>query len=183
MSLRTFADTVTIISEACPSSGWVLGVVGAHHWCMGAFTETAQEEIFGDRQDALIAGTLSWQGVATAVDGGYRVNGRWQFGSGVDHSHWVMLGCADAETRAPLVHVVVPRADIEIDDTWHVMGMCGTGSKDVITRDIFVPAHRTIAVPRLPPLHASSRGAAIARSAAISRQDSWPRAARALEPY
>jgi 3-hydroxy-9,10-secoandrosta-1,3,5(10)-triene-9,17-dione monooxygenase len=144
MSLRTFADTVTIISEACPSSGWVLGVVGAHHWCMGAFPETAQEEIFGDRQDALIAGTLSWQGVATAVDGGYRVNGRWQFGSGVDHSHWVMLGCADAETRAPLVHVVVPRADIEIDDTWHVMGMCGTGSKDVITRDIFVPAHRTI---------------------------------------
>jgi 3-hydroxy-9,10-secoandrosta-1,3,5(10)-triene-9,17-dione monooxygenase len=144
MSLRTFADTVTIISEACSSSGWVLGVVGAHHWCMGAFPETAQEEIFGDRQDALIAGTLSWQGVATAVDGGYRVNGRWQFGSGVDHSHWVMLGCADPETRAPLVHVVVPRADIEIDDTWHVMGMCGTGSKDVITRDIFVPAHRTI---------------------------------------
>jgi alkylation response protein AidB-like acyl-CoA dehydrogenase len=55
-----------------------------------------------------------------------------------------MLGCADPETRAPLVHVVVPRADIEIDDTWHVMGMSGTGSKDVITRDIFVPAHRTI---------------------------------------
>jgi 3-hydroxy-9,10-secoandrosta-1,3,5(10)-triene-9,17-dione monooxygenase len=144
MSLRAFADTVTIISEACASSGWVLGVVGAHHWCMGAFPEAAQEEIFGGRQDALIAGTLSWQGVATSVDGGYRVSGRWQFGSGVDHSHWVMLGCADAETRAPLVHVVVPRADIEVDDTWHVMGMRGTGSKDVVARDLFVPAHRTI---------------------------------------
>lgn len=144
MSLRAFADTVTIVSEACASSGWVLGVVGAHHWCMGAFPGAAQEEIFGGRQDSLIAGTLSWQGSAALVDEGYRVSGRWQFGSGVDHSHWVMLGCADPETRAPLVHVVVPRADIEVDDTWHVMGMRGTGSKDVVARDIFVPAYRTI---------------------------------------
>ena len=144
LSLETFADTVTIISEACASSGWVLGVVGAHHWCMGAFPEAAQEEIFGDGKDGLIAGTLSWQGSATPVDGGYRVGGRWQFGSGVDHSQWVILGCADAETHAPRVHVVVPRADVEVDDTWHVMGMRGTGSKDLIARDIFVPAHRTI---------------------------------------
>jgi alkylation response protein AidB-like acyl-CoA dehydrogenase len=144
LSLETFADTVTILSEACASSGWVLGVVGAHHWCMGAFPEAAQEEIFGDNRDAFIAGTLSWQGNATPVDGGYRVTGRWQFGSGVDHSNWVMLGCANAETHAPLVHLVVPRTDIEVDDTWHVMGMRGTGSKDVVARDIFVPAHRTI---------------------------------------
>ncbi len=144
MSLAAFADTVTIISEACASSGWVLGVVGAHHWCMGAFPQAAQEEIFGDNQNALIAGTLSWQGSATHVDGGYRVGGRWQFGSGVDHSQWVILGCADAETRAPQVHVVVPRTDLEVDDTWHVMGMRGTGSKDVLAHDIFVPANRTI---------------------------------------
>ena len=95
-------------------------------------------------RDAFIAGTLSWQGNATPVDGGYRVTGRWQFGSGVDHSNWVMLGCANPETHAPLVHVVVPRTDIEIDDTWQVMGMRGTGSKDVVARDVFVPAHRTI---------------------------------------
>ena len=144
LSLRTLADAVTSLSEACPSSGWVLMVMGAHHWCMGSFPEAAQDEIFGDGRDGLVAGTLSSQGTASVVDGGFRVEGRWQFCSGVDHAHWVLLGCADSTTHRPSVHVVVPRAELEIDDTWHVMGLQGTGSKDVVARNIFVPAHRAI---------------------------------------
>ena len=144
LSLRTLADAVTRLSEACPSSGWVLMVMGAHHWCMGSFPEAAQDEVFGDGRDGLVAGTLSSQGVASAVDGGYRVEGRWQFCSGVDHADWVILGCADAATQRPSVHVVVPRAELEVDDTWHVMGLQGTGSKDVVAHNIFVPSHRAI---------------------------------------
>ena len=144
LSLRTLADAVTGLSEACPSSGWVLMVMGAHHWCMGSFPEAAQDEVFGNGRDGLVAGTLSWQGTAKAVDGGYRVNGRWQFASGVDHAEWVMVGCADAATRGPGVHVVIPRNEIEVDDTWHVMGLKGTGSKDLVAHDLFVPAHRAI---------------------------------------
>jgi len=144
LSLRTLADAVTLLSEACPSCGWVLMVMGAHHWCMGSFPEAAQDEVFGDGRDGLVAGTLSAQGTARAVDGGFRVDGRWQFCSGVDHAHWVIVGCADAATRGPLVHVVVPRAELEVDDTWQVMGLQGTGSKDVLAHDLFVPASRTI---------------------------------------
>lgn len=144
LSLRTLADAVTSLSEACPSSGWVLMVMGAHHWCMGSFPEAAQDDVFGNGRDGLVAGTLSWQGTARAVYGGYRVDGRWQFCSGVDHADWVILGCADAATRGPLVHVVVPRAEIQLDDTWHVMGLQGTGSKDVLAHEVFVPAHRAI---------------------------------------
>src|SRR5258708_34721195 len=144
LSLRTLADSVTTLSEACPSAGWVLMVMGAHHWCMGSFPELAQDEIFGDGRDGLVAGTLSSQGTASPADGGYRVEGRWQFCSGVDHAHWVVLGCADATTHRPSVHVVVPRMDLEVDDTWHVMGLQGTGSKDVLARDTFVPSHRAI---------------------------------------
>lgn len=144
LSLRTLADAVTCLSEACPSSGWVLMVMGAHHWCLGSFLEAAQDEIFGDGRDGLVAGTLSSQGTASVVDGGFRVEGRWQFCSGVDHAHWVILGCADAVTRRPSVHVVVPRTDLEVDDTWYVMGLQGTGSKDVVADNIFVPEHRAI---------------------------------------
>ncbi len=144
LSLRTLADAVTCLSEACPSSGWVLMVMGAHHWCMGSFPEAAQDDVFGDGRDGLVAGTLSSQGTASAVDGGFRVEGRWQFCSGVDHAHWVILGCADAATHGPLVHVVVPRVALEVDDTWHVMGLQGTGSKDVLAHNLFVPAHHTI---------------------------------------
>ena len=144
LSLRTLADAVTGLSEACPSSGWVLMVMGAHHWCMGSLPEAAQDEVFGNGRDGFVAGTLSWQGTARAIDGGYRVDGRWQFCSGVDHADWVLLGCADAATHGPLVHVVVPRAELELDDTWHVMGLQGTGSKDVLAHDVFVPTHRAI---------------------------------------
>src|SRR5580658_2505299 len=144
LSLRTLADAVTSLSEACPSSGWVLMVMGAHHWCVGCLPEQGQDDVFGDGRDGLVAGTLSWQGTADPVEGGYRVNGRWQFCSGVDHSQWVMLGCADPKTRGPGVHLVVPRDEIEIDDTWYVMGLQGTGSKDVVAHDVFVPAHRAI---------------------------------------
>ena len=86
LSLRTLADAVTSLSEACPSSGWVLMVMGAHHWCMGSFPEAAQDEVFGDGRDGLVAGTLSSQGTANPVEGGFRVEGRWQFCSGVDHA-------------------------------------------------------------------------------------------------
>jgi len=144
LSLRTLADAVTGLSLACPSSGWVLMVMGAHHWCMGSFPEAAQDEVFGEGRDGLVAGALSWQGTASAVDGGYRVDGRWQFGSGIDYAQWVMLGCADPKTRGPGVHVVMPRADIDVDDTWHVLGLEGTGSKDLVAHDVFVPAHRAI---------------------------------------
>jgi 3-hydroxy-9,10-secoandrosta-1,3,5(10)-triene-9,17-dione monooxygenase len=144
LGLRTLGAAVTALSRACSSSGWVLMVMGAHHWCMGLFSEQAQDDVFGEGRDGLVAGTLSWQGNAVAVDGGYRVNGRWQFASGVDHSEWVMLGCADPQSYNPRVHVVVPTSDLEVDDTWHVLGLQGTGSKDVVAHDVFVPGHRAV---------------------------------------
>ena len=144
LNLRTLGAAVTALSRACSSSGWVLMVMGAHHWCLGVFPEQAQEAVFGDGRDGLVAGTLSWQGNAVAVDGGYRVNGRWQFASGVDHAEWVMLGCADPDSHNPRVHVVVPVEELEIDDTWHVMGLQGTGSKDVVAHDMFVPEYHAI---------------------------------------
>ena len=144
LSLRTLGAAVTALSRACPSSGWVLMVMGAHHWCLGLFPEQAQDDVFGGGRDGLVAGTLSWQGNATAVEGGYRVSGRWQFASGVDHAEWVMLGCADPQSHNPRVHVVVPVGELKIDDTWHVMGLQGTGSKDVVARDVFVPEYHAV---------------------------------------
>ncbi len=144
MALGVLTDAVTAVSEACPSSGWVLMVMGGHHFCMASWPEQAQADVFGGGRDGLVAGALSWQGKARKVAGGYRVDGRWQFCSGVDRSDWVMLGCADAEAGGPGVHIVAPREEITVDDTWQVLGLQGTGSKDVLARDLFVPAHRAI---------------------------------------
>jgi 3-hydroxy-9,10-secoandrosta-1,3,5(10)-triene-9,17-dione monooxygenase len=144
LDLRTQYDAVTAVSQVCPSSGWILMVMGAHHFCLAAWPEDAQEEVFGNGRDGLVSGTLAWQGKARAVPGGYKVDGRWQFCSGVDASNWVILGCADAERGGPGMHVVAPRERISVDDTWHVLGMEGTGSKDVVAEDLFVPSHMAI---------------------------------------
>ena len=109
LSLRIQYDTITAVSQACPSSGWILMVMGAHHFCLGSWPDRGQEEVFGEGRDGLVSGTLAWQGKARAAEGGYRVDGRWQFCSGVDRAEWVILGCADAESGGPGVHVVVPR--------------------------------------------------------------------------
>ena len=144
LSLRILGDTVTAVSEICPTAGWVLMVMCAHHFCLGTFPEQAQDDVFAGGRDGLVAGTLAWQGKAARADGGYRVDGRWQFCSGVDRSNWVMLGCADAETGGPGVHVVVPTEQITVEDTWYVLGLEGTGSKDIVAKDVFVPAGRTV---------------------------------------
>jgi len=144
LDLRTQYGAITDVSQVCPSSGWILMVMGAHHFCLAAWPEDAQAEVFGKGRDGLVSGTLAWQGKARAVSGGYRVDGRWQFCSGVDVSNWVILGCADAERGGPGVHVVVPRDRVTVDDTWHVLGMEGTGSKDVLAENLFVPSHMTV---------------------------------------
>jgi alkylation response protein AidB-like acyl-CoA dehydrogenase len=90
-------------------------------------------------------------GIAEPVDGGYVLNGRWPFSSGADHCEWDFLGALVGDgkgkpaTPPAVLHVILPRSDYEIiDDTWDVIGLSGTGSKDVVVKDAFVPEHRTI---------------------------------------
>jgi 3-hydroxy-9,10-secoandrosta-1,3,5(10)-triene-9,17-dione monooxygenase len=87
-------------------------------------------------------------GKATRVPGGFRLSGRWPFSSGVDPATWNMLGgIVPGEGEAGEYRMfVLPRADYRIIDNWHVMGLRGTGSKDVEAKDVFVPEHRTLGV-------------------------------------
>src|SRR3546814_19244999 len=84
-------------------------------------------------------------GVARPVEGGYILNGRWSFSSGTDHCDWVMIGAmVGDESGKPLMppkilHVLLPRSDYDIDqDSWNGVGLRGTGSKDLISKDAFL---------------------------------------------
>jgi alkylation response protein AidB-like acyl-CoA dehydrogenase len=151
LSPRAHLLAVAELAHGCSAASWVLMVCGAHTFVVGRYPEQCQQEVFGSDPDVLIAGTLSPQGVVRATDGGWILKGRWQFGSGCDHSPWLLIGARVHEPKAGAwkhVHVVVPARDIVIDDTWHTLGMRGTGSKDLVANDVFVPAHR--AVPTTP---------------------------------
>ena len=148
---REFAETVMGIASLDGSTGWVAGIVGLHPWEMAYADERVQQEIWGENQDTWIASPYAPMGVARPVDGGYILNGRWQFSSGTDHCTWIFLGAmvGDAEGKVAqppaALHVILPRSDYQIvEDSWNVVGLEGTGSKDIIVKDAFIPDYRVL---------------------------------------
>ncbi|MEA3215127.1 MAG: hypothetical protein QOJ19_1283, partial [Acidimicrobiia bacterium] len=145
--LRAQVDTVMTMAKADPAAGWVQMVINAHAWIVGSFPVPCQDEVFGSDPDARVPGALAAQGRARRVDDGWRLTGRWQFASGVDHGDWLMMGAiADHLPESPErgLHVVVPKSELFVDDTWFTLGLRGTGSKDLVAEDLFVPAHRAM---------------------------------------
>jgi len=142
----TFYDGVAMIASACPSTGWVASVVGVHPWQIALFAEAAQREVWAEDPDARASSSLAPTGSVRRVDGGFLLSGRWHFSSGVDCCTWALLGGVipdGGEFRSFLV----PRRDFEVDhDSWHVTGLAGTGSKDLVLSGAFVPDYRTHSV-------------------------------------
>jgi 3-hydroxy-9,10-secoandrosta-1,3,5(10)-triene-9,17-dione monooxygenase len=148
---RDFAEAVMAVAKACGSTGWVCGVGGVHPWEMALCDRRLQEEVWGSDPNTWIASPYMPSGVATPTDGGYILRGHWQFSSGTDHCDWIFLGAllgdAEGKPAQPMkgLHVVLPRSDYTIvEDSWDVIGLRGTGSKDVIVDGAFIPAYRTI---------------------------------------
>jgi 3-hydroxy-9,10-secoandrosta-1,3,5(10)-triene-9,17-dione monooxygenase len=147
----TFYQAVMEMGTVCSSSAWVLGVVGVHNWQLGLFHPQAQEDVWRDDTTVLLSTSLAPTGKVQCVDGGYRLQGRWSFSSGCDFCQWVVLGgmipAVQAGAPPVMCSFLVPQSDYTIDDNWYVMGLCGTGSKDIVIEEAFVPIHRTLSYP------------------------------------
>jgi alkylation response protein AidB-like acyl-CoA dehydrogenase len=139
------------LGQVCSSASWVLMVCVAHDYIVGRFPDECQREVYEGEADNLVAGCLQPQGTMERVTGGWRLNGRWQFGSGCDHSPWFIFGAKLANPAADdylVHHIMIPRAEVEFDDTWHTLGMRGSGSKDIVVKNAFIPEYRS--VPTFP---------------------------------
>lgn len=147
--IDTFFEVALTLSRADASMGWLIAFYMEHTLWFCGFPQEFQEELFADQSYVLAPATLNIAGgSAQAVEGGYRVSGRWQWGTGIVHADWVLVGAmmaADDSPPAP-VFFALPREDVEAIDTWHVAGMCSTGSYDIQIDDVFVPAYRTVAM-------------------------------------
>lgn len=145
MDPQVFYEVCATLGEGCMSTAWVYGVVGVHNWQIALFDPRAAEDVWGKDTSALIGSTYMPKGQVEPVEGGFKFSGRWSFASGVDHVDWIFLGGLIFKDGQPPEYrtFLLPREDIEIVDTWHVMGLKGTGSKDVVVKDAFVPEYRT----------------------------------------
>lgn len=132
------------LGRGCGSTAWCYSLWAVHNWWLGHFPEKAQEEFFASGPDTLFSSGLDPAGgKAEPVDGGFRISGRWGFSSGCDASSWAMVAIPGSGPNA-LIWLLLPRSDYEILDTWFASGMRGSGSKDIVVKDVFVPAHRAL---------------------------------------
>ena len=147
--LVEFVDAIIEISRVSPSAGWVAGVIGVHPWQLALFDDKAQREMWDNDPAAMHSSSYNPTGKAEKVSGGYQLSGRWSFSSGCDHCRGVMLGalCGSREIGGNQVRdfraFLLMRDQYRIDDNWHVAGLKGTGSKDIVVEDAFVPEYRT----------------------------------------
>ena len=143
-----FVNWVMEVATYQPSAGWVAGVVGVHPWEISFMDPTLQGEIFGEDPDTWTASPYAPFGQATPVDGGFLLTGDWPYSTGTDFCDWVIIGgrVVREEPGPPdFRHFVLPRSDYEIvADSWNVMGLKGTGSKNVRCVNAFVPEYRTL---------------------------------------
>jgi 3-hydroxy-9,10-secoandrosta-1,3,5(10)-triene-9,17-dione monooxygenase len=146
--LVPFLDCVLALASGCGSAGWVFSVVSIHSFHLGLFGLEAQGDVWADAPNALLGSSYMPGGKTRAVPGGYRLSGHWKFSSGCDLSEWFILGGlvdgGDGKPPQPW-YFLLPKDDVKIHhDSWNVMGLAGTGSKDVSVEDAFVPHHRML---------------------------------------
>ena len=158
----TFVRVIEEISKADGAAGWCVALCGGNNIFGGYLPADAAREIYGSDPDVRTAGAFRPTGDAIVVDGGYRVTGQWPLASGCQHSNWIVGGCRILDGEQPRLKpdgTLVTRilffraAECEILDTWHSIGLRGTGSHDFTVADVFVPATHSISLrePQVEP--------------------------------
>ena len=137
-----FAEQVRI-AEADMSTAWAGGIIAVHAFQLALMSEEAQREVYENDPNTLISSSYNPVGARAEIcEGGFMLHGRWGWSSGSDHCTWALLGGVIPGDGYRTF--LVPRSQYDIEDTWDVMGLQGTGSNDVvISEPIFVPEHRT----------------------------------------
>jgi len=156
LSPYEFMEVVEAVSALDGTLGWLVGNGGGMSRTGGYVPEPVAREWFAEKRAFIVSATGA-TGVARPCEGGYRVSGRWPFGSGAHHAS-LFMGLAsvrDEDGReGPPLCCYLARAQVTIHDTWHVSGLRGTGSCDFSAEDVFVPtahSHPFTQPPQMQP--------------------------------
>jgi alkylation response protein AidB-like acyl-CoA dehydrogenase len=144
----TFMNIIVELGRGCGSSSWVYAALSMHQWLLSLFPAQAQADVWDGGTGHLIVGSYAPAARAEAVEGGYRMSGTWSFMSGIDHAQWAFMSAimpADEPDGQPQAgFMLVPATDYRIIDNWHTNALCGTGSKDAVLDNVFIPRHRRL---------------------------------------
>ena len=146
--LDTFLEVGLALAEGDASMAWVATFYIEHNWMLCQFPAAFQNELYRDRSHVLAPASLATTGKIESSKDGYRLNGRWQWATGWPHAEWVIAGAMLRQSDSPPqpLFLALPRSEVEFEDTWWTDGMRATGSQDIIIRDRFVPAERSVVI-------------------------------------
>jgi 3-hydroxy-9,10-secoandrosta-1,3,5(10)-triene-9,17-dione monooxygenase len=148
--IRTYITVMAELGRGCGSTAWTASLVNVCAWLAALFPERAQQDVWGPNPEAWIAGSLAPKGEARATAGGWIVSGRWPWASGSLHAQWAACGILMKNEQGGVANLglsLTPMTDLTIEDTWHMVGMRGTGSNTIVANDVFVPEHRFLPYP------------------------------------
>lgn len=130
------------VARGDASAGWCVSIAVTSSLLSAHVSPKGAAEIFGD-PDTVVAGVWAPRGKGRRVDGGVVLSGQWPFCSGITHASWLFAGFVlDQELKV----AAIPKAELEVLDTWHTNGLRGTGSHDCVATDVFVPDHRVFSI-------------------------------------
>jgi alkylation response protein AidB-like acyl-CoA dehydrogenase len=159
----TQLEVLEALARIDASASWVVGILWGSSAIAGAFLPARSAQRIFARGVPPMAGMIPPKGQAEPVDGGYRVKGRWAFGSGIHHADWVLAG-AFVPGRSPVEGarvIVLPRDQVVIHDNWQVAGLKASGSCDYSIENVFVPEEMTFPLMDLILGNAVTGGAAV----------------------
>jgi alkylation response protein AidB-like acyl-CoA dehydrogenase len=170
LDLPAGLEIIRALGRIDGSVGWTAMIGSGASTFASLLPRETYDRVYRHSPDVIIAGSAQPAGTAEKTAGGWRVNGRWPFASGCQHADWI-LGLAimtesgmplpgpAGQVGPPLIRgFLLPAHEWQIEDTWHVVGLKGTGSHHVALSDTFVPAENFFdlasGVPCLPgPLY------------------------------
>jgi len=148
--LWDYCEGVRTVVKACPSTGWVTGVLNVHPAALCHYDASVQKEVLATGVDTVICSSGTPAMKAKLADGGILVSGQGRWASGCDHAEWAVVGVkipdlSDAQypqRRYRDYLFMAHKSEYTIEDTWYSTGQRGSGSKDLIFKNLFVPNRR-----------------------------------------
>ena len=147
-----FDIAVELGQSTCGSSAWCLNYLADHACMLALFPEEAQHDVWSRDKAACIATSAAPTGKVSVAPGGYSLDGRWSWCSGLRHSQWIMIGGLvqrDGEDHPDMRLYLLPVAELKQDDTWYCAGLRGSGSNTAVLEGVFVPEHRSVSFSTL----------------------------------
>lgn len=174
LALITHTETVAELAKACPATAWAFGLLSSVSASVASMPDAISKPVFS-RGDELLCSVAAQTGTATRTDDGFVINGKWGYASGCLHADYALNGVRflgpDGATEDVGFAIIPLRktSAVRIEDTWHVAGVCGSGSNTVVADNLELSPTQVIQFGKL----AASKSATT-DPATLEPRDHWP---------